>query len=214
MNEAGHKAVGVQTDITDSEQCRRLVGAATDAFGSADVLVNNAVRYGSNQRIETSETDAWRAVFEVNVFGTMNACRAVIPVMREQGRGSILFVNTQLIRQFNPDVHPQGEYAASKGALLVAARHLAGEVGPYGIRVNTIVAGYVWGPRLEGRLEREAAKSGVDPGNLYEGIAKRLSLRAIPTSDDVARAAVFFASDLSSAVTGQSLDVNGGEYMD
>jgi NAD(P)-dependent dehydrogenase (short-subunit alcohol dehydrogenase family) len=210
----GARAVAVETDITDMEQCARLAAATAETFGRIDVLVNNAVRYGSNQRIENAQPDQWRAVFEVNVLGAMNACRAVIPAMRAQGSGSILFVSTQLIRQFNPGLRPQGDYASSKGALHVAARHLAGEVGPYGIRVNTIVPGYIWGPRLQARLEREAAERGVDSRELYDGIAGRLAMRAIPTSDQVARAAVFFASDLSQAVTGQSLDVNGGEYMD
>lgn len=213
IENAGSRAIGVDTDITQPEQCIQLAAAGAKAFGSIDVLVNNAVQYGSNQLIENSATDAWRAVFEVNVFGTLNACRAVIPVMRAQGSGSIIFVNTQLIRQFNPDLRPQGEYASSKGAVLTAARHLAGEVGPHGIRVNSIVPGYIWGPRLEARLQREAAGLGTAPGDLYEGIARRLALRAIPTSRDVASAAVFFASDLSRTVTGQSLDVNGGEYM-
>lgn len=210
---AGSRAVGVQTNITQPDECIRLATAAAEAFGSIDVLVNNAVQYGSNRLIESTASDDWRTVFEVNVFGTMNVCRAVLPAMQAQGSGSIIFVNTQLIRQFNPDLRPQGEYASSKGALEVAARHLAGEVGPQGIRVNSIVPGYIWGPRLESRLKREAAESGRAPSELYEGIAHRLALRTIPTSEDVALAAVFFASDLSRAVTGQALDVNGGEYM-
>lgn len=214
LEQLGGKALGVRTDITDVDQCARLATAAAGAYGRIDILVNNAVRYGSNERIENTAPDAWRSVFDVNVVGTINACRAVIPAMKAQGDGSILFVSTQLVRQFNPDLRPQGEYAASKGAIQVAARHLAGELGPHGIRVNTIVPGYIWGPRLQARLEREAAELGVDAGVLYERIARRLALRAIPTSDEVARAAVFFASDLSRAVTGQSLDVNGGEYMD
>ncbi len=209
----GSRAIGVQTDITQPDECVRLATAAAEAFGSVDVLVSNAVQYGSSRLIESTTSDEWRTVFEVNVFGTMNACRAVIPVMKAQRSGSIVLVNTQLIRQFNPDLRPQGEYASSKGALEVAARHLAGEVGPHGIRVNSIVPGYIWGPRLEGRLKREATESGRAPSDLYEGIARRLALRTIPTSEDVALAAIFFASDLSRAVTGQSLDVNGGEYM-
>jgi NAD(P)-dependent dehydrogenase (short-subunit alcohol dehydrogenase family) len=213
IESAGSRAIGVQTDITRPDQCIHLATAGVEAFGSIDILVNNAVQYGSNRLIESTTSDEWRTVFEVNVFGTMNACRAVIPVMKAQGSGSIVLVNTQLIRQFNPALRPQGEYASSKGALEVAARHLAGEVGPHGIRVNSIVPGYIWGPRLEGRLNREATASGSAPSDLYEGIAQRLALRTIPTSEDVAKAAVFFASDLSRAVTGQSLDVNGGEYM-
>jgi NAD(P)-dependent dehydrogenase (short-subunit alcohol dehydrogenase family) len=213
IESAGSRAIGVHADITQPDECVGLATAAAEAFGSIDVLVNNAVQYGSNRLIESTTSDEWRSVFEVNVFGTLNACRAVIPMMKAQGNGSIVLVNTQLIRQFNPDLRPQGEYAASKGALEVAARHLAGEVGAHGIRVNSIVPGYIWGPRLEGRLKREAAESGRAPSELYEVIARRLALRKIPTSADVALAAVFFASDLSRAVTGQSLDVNGGEYM-
>ena len=151
IEELGGTAIAVPTDITDVEQCQRLAVATLEAFGGIDVLINNAVRYGSNQRVESTAPDAWRDVFEVNVFGTMNACRAVIPSMQAQRRGSIVFISTQLIRQYKPESRPQGEYAASKGALLVAARHLAGELGPHGIRVNTIVPGYIWGPRLQAR---------------------------------------------------------------
>ena len=96
---------------------------------------------------------------------------------------------------------------------MTAAQVLAKELGPHHIRVNSIVPGWMWGPNVQGyfaMLEQQTGKSAQDS---YDEIASEIALGVIPTDDDCANAAVFFASDLSSVITGQALDVNGGEVF-
>ena len=210
---AGGVALAHAADLTDAAASTSAVAAAKAEFGGVDILVNNAVRYAPYDPIADSSLDDWRAVFDVNLLGTLAMSQAAIPAMRERGGGSVVVINSQVVRTYYPGMRPQGAYAASKGALLTMAMHLAGEVGEHGIRVNSVVPGWIWGPRIQARVEREAAERGVEPDVVYRELATRTALRRIPTPAEIADAVVFFASDLSRAITGQSLDVNGGEYF-
>src|SRR5262249_27106937 len=102
---------------------------------------------------------------------------------------------------------------ASKGALMVAAQTLAKELGPYRIRVNSVVPGYIWGPALQGYFKQLASQQHTTPEAIYADIASRTALNHIPTSEEIAEAVVFFASDLSRVITGQALDVNAGHFF-
>lgn len=148
--------------------------------------------------------------FKVNALGSLRLAKAVLPAMKARGGGSIVMINSMIIRDV---LSGQSTYAASKGALLMAARGLARELGPYGVRVNTVVPGYIWGPNLQIGFRLEAKQRGIDPQQVYDEIAEKIALGRIPTSAEIADAVVFFASDLSRAVTGQALDVNGGHAM-
>jgi len=206
----GRRARYAPTDITDQAHCDRLVQTAVDEFGRVDVLVNNAFAPDVFQLFEDVDLDAWRHIVDVNLFGSLQLTKAVIPVMKNRVGGSIVFVNSMIIRKILP---LQGGYATSKGALMTAAQVLAKELGPHQIRVNSIVPGWMWGPNVQGyftMLEQQTGKSAQDS---YDEIASEIALGVIPTDDDCANAAVFFASDLSSVITGQALDVNGGEVF-
>ena len=207
----GRRAVAVPTDVTDPAQCQRLVEAARGEFGRIDVLVHNAFLSNPVALVEQADLDDWRRLFEVNLFGAIRLTQLVAPLMRAQRRGSIVFVNSMSIRVIEPMM---GGYAASKGALLTAARTLAKELGPDGVRVNSVVPGYIWSAKMEAYFRRLAADRGVPYEAVHEDVASRTALHHIPDSAEVADAVVFFASDLSRAVTGQSLDVNGGHYFD
>jgi NAD(P)-dependent dehydrogenase (short-subunit alcohol dehydrogenase family) len=206
---AGGRALFVPTDITDVEQCRRLVQTALDGFGRVDGLVNNAFAPDAFERFEDVDLDKWRRIFDVNVFGSLQLTQAVIAPMKEQGSGSIVFINSMVVRKVLPN---QGGYAASKGALLTAAQVLAKELGPHQIRVNSVVPGWMWGPNVEGWF-RMRAKRGPSVQEQYDAVAKDIPLGLIPPDEDCANAVVFFLSDLAAVVTGQSLDVNGGEVF-
>jgi NAD(P)-dependent dehydrogenase (short-subunit alcohol dehydrogenase family) len=206
----GRRAVHSRTDITDQEQCDRLVQTTVDAFGGVDVLVHNAFAPDVFQLFEAVDLSAWRHIMEVNLFGSLQLTKSAIPHMKAQSSGSIVFVNSMIQRKVLP---LQGGYATSKGALLTAAQVLAKELGPHKIRVNSIVPGWMWGPGVEMYLEMLASGSGKTPKDHYDEIAAEIPLGEIPPDDDCANAAVFFASDLSSVITGQSLDVNGGEVF-
>jgi NAD(P)-dependent dehydrogenase (short-subunit alcohol dehydrogenase family) len=206
----GRRALCVPTDIAQIDDCRRLAGAAATEFGRIDVLVNNAFKGGVEPPIADVDLDAWRQIFAVNVFGSMQLTQAVIPHMRARGGGSIVFINSMSMRIIEPKF---GGYAASKGALMIAAQTLAKELGRDKIRVNTVVPGYIWGPALQGYFKLLAQQQATTPDAVYAEIASRTALNHIPTSAEIADAVIFFASDLSRAITGQALDVNGGHFF-
>jgi NAD(P)-dependent dehydrogenase (short-subunit alcohol dehydrogenase family) len=206
----GGRALGVPTDIVRAEDCRRLAAAAHAEFGRIDVLVNNAFQSAPYALVEDAQMDDWRRIFDVNVFGSIQLSQAVMPHMRAQRAGSIVMINSMSARIIEPRF---GGYAASKGALLTAAQTMARELGADGIRVNSVVPGYIWGPALERWFTQLAQQQGTTPEAVYAEIASRTALNHIPDSDEVAAAVLFFASDLSRAVTGQALDVNGGHFF-
>ena len=206
---SGRAAVAA-TDITDATQCERLVDTARDAFGRVDVLVHNAFAPDVFQPFETVDLDAWRHIMDVNLFGSLQLTKAAIPTMKAEGSGSIVFVNSMIVRKILP---LQGGYATSKGALLTAAQVLAKELGPHHIRVNSIVPGWMWGPSVQGYFRMMETQTGRPSQDQYDEIAAQIPLGEIPPDEDCANAAVFFASDLSAVVTGQALDVNGGEVF-
>jgi NAD(P)-dependent dehydrogenase (short-subunit alcohol dehydrogenase family) len=206
----GRRAVYAPTDITDPDQCDRLAATALEAFGAIDVLVHNAFAPDVFQLFEDVDLAAWRHIMDVNLFGSLQLTKSVLPTMKQQGSGSIVFVNSMITRKVLP---LQGGYATSKGALLTAAQVLAKELGPHKIRVNSIVPGWMWGPSVEGYFKMMEAQTGKTSQESYDEIASQIPLGEIPPDDDCANAAVFFASDLSSVITGQALDVNGGEVF-
>jgi NAD(P)-dependent dehydrogenase (short-subunit alcohol dehydrogenase family) len=206
----GRRALAVATDIAEPDDCRRLSAAAHAEFGRIDVLVNNAFRGGLEPTIAEADLDSWRKIFDVNVFGSVRLSQSVVPYMKEQGGGSIIFVNSMSMRIIEPHF---GGYAASKGALMIAAQTLARELGVHKIRVNSVVPGYIWGEALERYFVHLGAQRGTTPEQVYAEIASRTALNHIPTSAEIADAVVFFASDLARAITGQALDVNGGHFF-
>src|SRR5215472_6462022 len=117
----GRRALCVPTDIASAADCRRLVEAAQHEFGRIDVLVNNAFKGGLEPLMADASVDEWRKIFDVNVFGSLQLTQAAIPHMRNGRGGSIVFINSMSMRIIEPKF---GGYAASKGALLIAAQTL------------------------------------------------------------------------------------------
>ena len=206
----GRRALCLATDVAKADDCHRLAAAAQAEFGRIDVLVNNAFKGGLEPLMADASVDLWRQIFDVNVFGSLQLSQAVIPHMRRRGGGSIVFINSMSMRIIEAKF---GGYAASKGALMIAAQTLAKELGRDKIRVNSVVPGYIWGPALQGYFKTLAQQQGITPEAVYAEIASRTALNHIPTSEEIADAVVFFASDLSRAITGQALDVNGGHFF-
>jgi NAD(P)-dependent dehydrogenase (short-subunit alcohol dehydrogenase family) len=206
----GRRALAVPTDLARDGDGAALAAAAIAEFGRIDVLVNNAFLSNPTALFEEASLDDWRRMFEVNVFGALALTQAVVPHMKAQGRGSIVFVSSMSVRIIEPKM---GGYAASKGALLTAAQTLARELGAYGIRVNSVVPGYIWSDKMAGYFRYLAQQQGTTYEAVHAEITGRTALRHIPDSDEIADAVVFFASDLSRAITGQALDVNGGHHF-
>ena len=200
----------LRADITERAQCASLVEQAVGRFGRIDALLNSAFAHGGFEPVESADLQGWRSLFETNVFGTMNLTLEVVPQMKKQHGGAIAMINTQAVRK--PFAGEAG-YAASKGALAVAVKYLAQELGPHGIRVNSVHMGWMWGAPVQGYVAHAAAQQQLPQEQIVARIAADIPLGHIPTDDDCAKAALFLVSDYAKAVTGASLDANGGAFM-
>jgi NAD(P)-dependent dehydrogenase (short-subunit alcohol dehydrogenase family) len=204
----GRRAVSVGTDITDDGQVDNLVNQSLEAFGRVDVLINNAFRVPSMKPLANTTFDHMREAIELTVFGALRLIQGYTPALAETG-GSVVNVNSMVVR------HSQAKYGAykmAKSALLAMSQSLATELGDQGIRVNSVLPGYIWGGTLESYFNHQAGKYGTTVDEIYKATAAASDLKRLPTEDEVASAILFMASDLSSGITGQALDVNCGEY--
>ena len=207
----GRKATQIVTDLTKPADCRALVARAVETHGKLDILVNNAYHWGTGQLFEKDDLEkGWRDTLEVNLYGSLRVTQAAVPALRAAGGGSIVMINTMSMRVVNPTF---SAYAASKAALHAATQGMAGELGVDQIRVNSVMPGYIWGDAVKGLFERQAVAEGISVDEARKRVTANIPLRRIPHPDEIAGAVVFFASDLSSCITGQSLDVNGGHVM-
>jgi NAD(P)-dependent dehydrogenase (short-subunit alcohol dehydrogenase family) len=197
-----------RADVTSDDDCVSLVSAAEELFGGVDCIVANAAAMSRGMTIEDAEIDEWRAAFEVNLFGSLRLVKAAVPALKRREAGSVVFVGSQIVRRVFPG---RGPYAASKAALLTAAQVLARELGPYNIRVNTVVPGRMWGEPLQRGLPLLAEERRITVDQQLERMLDDVSLPDLATDEECARAVVFLASDMSAAMTGQSIDTNAGE---
>ena len=210
IHDIGRRAEVVRLDVTDQSSCDAAVEAAVDAFGRLDVLVNNAFHDGNHRSFEDSSLDEWRETMDVNLWGTLQMTRAAIVRMKEQGDGRIVMINSMSAHRLR---ERYGAYAASKSALETATKTLALEVGQFGIRINGIHPGYIWSEKLQMYFEYQASKRGVTFDEVYGEVAGETALKYLPHSSEIAGSVLFFASDLSKPVTGQSLGVNAGHWL-
>jgi len=206
----GRKAVCVPTNIAKEEQCRALADACLEAFGRIDVLVQNAFRQPPMRTIEDESLEEWERSFKINVNGSIAMAKAVLPAMKEQRAGSVVFVSSLSARNSDATL---GAYAAAKAALNSVARTLTREWGGYGIRINTVAPGHVWGPNLKWYVDHLANEQGRSSEAVKAEFDALSPMNKIVTSEEVATAILFLASDLSSGMTGQVLDVNAGAWM-
>lgn len=208
VTDLGRRALSVGTDITDDTQVDNLVKQTLDAYGRVDVLVNNAFKVPSMRPFGQTSFDHIRDTLELTVLGALRMIQGFTPALSDS-KGSIVNVNSMVVRHSDPK---QGAYKMAKSALLAMSESLASELGGQGIRVNSVLPGYIWGGTLKGYFEHQAGKYGTTVDEIYNAAAVNSDLKRLPTEDEVASAILFMASDLSSGITGQTLDVNCGEY--
>jgi len=207
---SGARVAIAPTDITRPEDCERLAEVAQREFGHVDALINNAYTVGTIAPFEETRAEHWRAPFEVNLVGTLQVTRALLPALKRSKGAAIANIGTIGSRRPRRD---EIGYAASKAALLAATRSLALELGPFGIRVNSIPIGWMWGPAVEGAVERMAEVRGVSRAETRAEIDSRMALGRLADDAECADAVLFMVSDLARAITGAILDVNAGEFM-
>lgn len=211
LDPAGTRSLTARVDITGDAQCQALVEGAAGRFGRIDGLVHVAALDTAVGGLMEGGVEDWEAASRVNVTGTLRMTRAAVPQLRVRG-GSIVVIGT--VAAFRPRAEVlRFAYATSKGALLTAARYLARELGPAGIRVNTIAPGWKWGPVLADWARSEADRRGISFDDMVAEMRAEVSLRQLASDADIANVVVFFLSELSSKVTGQTLVVDGGGYL-
>lgn len=194
----GDNHLGIQCDVTNSEDRIKAIEQILEVYGKIDVLVNNAgIQYHS--AIEDLDEEKWRDVFRVNIDAMMFMSRDVGKVMLKQGDGSIINIGSISSILAMPK---RISYVATKTAVLGLTRTLAVEWAQRGVRANAIGPGYHTTPLFQKYVDNGA----ID----CEKVRKRIPAGVLGSPDDIGKAAVFFASDLSSYVTGQFLMVDGG----
>jgi NAD(P)-dependent dehydrogenase (short-subunit alcohol dehydrogenase family) len=204
----GRRALAVPADITSADSAAALADTALAEFGRVDTLVNNAFAIPPLTSLAEADLEAIRQAFDTNVVGTLRVTRAFAKALAAS-RGSVVMINSAVLRHSRVGF---GGYKMAKAALLALAQSLATELGPQGIRVNSVAPGYIWAGSLQWYFGYLADQRGVTREQVYDETAATTDLRQLPEPDAVADAVMFLASGLARAVTGQCLDVNAGEY--
>jgi 3-oxoacyl-[acyl-carrier protein] reductase len=200
VEKLGRRALAYQAEMSSRAEIDRMVGDILARWGELDTLVNNA---GIWTYLEMGRLDdaVYRETIAVNVDGVFFGINAVVPSMKEHGRGSIVNVtSTAGVRGEALHSH----YAASKGALHSLTKSLAVELAPHGIRVNAVAPGWTDTDMCTGSF--------AEPG-FREKVRQSIPLKRIPPPEDIAGPILFLASDLARHVTGEILDVNGGSVL-
>lgn len=208
ISASGGRALAVPTDITVEADVANLAQTALATYGRVDGLINNAFTYPSMKPFSGTDFSHIRDSFELTVLGALRTTQAFTTALAES-RGSIVNLSSMVVRHSDPTYGP---YKLAKSALLAMSQSLASELGPLGIRVNSVAPGYIWGQVLRDYFAQQALEAGCSIDDVYDAAAAGSDLKRLVTEDDVASAILFLISNMAGGITGQTLDVNCGEY--
>jgi len=206
LAESGADAIGLVADVSKEEAVARMFEEIQSRYGRLDVVFNNAGIApriaGRRVRVEDTPLEFWERTLAVNLTGTFLVSRAAIPLMKARRWGRIINMSSQAGRMNTG--FGSAYYAASKAGMLGFARMLAGEVGEYGITVNSVTAG---------RIKTAMAGTFANPDEIDQQYIVRTPMGRVGVPDDVSAAVAFLASDAASFITGAILDITGGFFM-
>ena len=194
----GVKAKSYASNAADFKQTEEVVNAVKEEFGSIDILVNNAGITKDGLMLRMTE-EQWDAVINVNLKSAFNFIHACVPIMMRQREGSI--INMASVVGVHGNVG-QSNYAASKAGMIALAKSVAQEMGPKGIRANAIAPGFI-----------DTAMTQALSDEVRKAWCEKIPLRRGGKVEDIANTAVYLASDVSSYVSGQVIQVDGGMNM-
>ena len=203
IKQAGGDAIGIHCDVTDPDNIKAMVAETVEAYGRLDVLVNNAalfadLKQGSFLDIDEAE---WDRVMQINTRGVFSCSKAAVPEMKKNGYGKIVNIASGTVFKGTPMLL---HYVSSKGAQVAFTRALAREVGDHGITVNCIAPGLT----MSEKVIEDDQWTAVKDGNTASRAIKREQM-----PEDLIGALVFFSSQDSDFITGQTLVVDGGSAM-
>ncbi len=215
VKKAGSKSLAVKADITNQADVEAMVKKALGQFKKIDILCNvaGAILQKDYMPIDTQNTEIWKKQMDLNLFGMMYVSRAVIPQMREMKHGAIVNIGSGSTHQFKMGVQV---YAISKYAIDLFTKQLAFVEGKYGIRCNCVAPGPA--PTNFGAVLREGMQgpppSPEQMAKMREGMMAEFPLGRMGTPTDIANISVLMASEATSYITGQVIQVSGGNVME
>ena len=198
ITQAGGKAVGVQCNVADAAECEAFINNIISEYGRIDILVNNAGITRDNLLMKMSEEE-FDAVIDTNLKGAFNCIKHVSRQMLKQKGGRIINISSVSGVMGNAG---QANYCASKAGVIGLTKSVAREIGSRGITVNAIAPGFI-----------DTEMTAVLPDDVKKAMGEQIPLKRFGTTEDVAQAAVFLASDRAAYITGQVLCVDGGMAM-
>jgi NAD(P)-dependent dehydrogenase (short-subunit alcohol dehydrogenase family) len=199
IEKSGGQALPVHLDVTDGASCRAAVAGTVQRFGGLDVLLYGAADSDRAATVLEMDEATWDRVLRINLTGAFLMAKAAIPAMIARGGGSLIIIASQLGRVASPG---RSAYCATKGALIQLAKVLATDHAAQGIRVNTISPGAVETRRMLRRhKDMDEARRVMGPKHLLNRLAR---------PEEIARAALYLASDASAFMTGSDLLIDGG----
>ncbi len=208
---AGDNAIAMRADVTNEADVSAMITRAIDAFGHVDIMCNNAAAPGKDLYIWEQTLENWNSTIAIDVTAAMLCTREVV-------KRSMLERRSGVILNFSSTAGYQGvprktHYVTAKASLRAFTKAVALEVGEYGIRCNCIVPGGIDTELWRNWVKRTADEKGVEYEDHRAQILKGVALRDISTPEDIANMALFLASDESRTITGQSIPVDAGGYM-
>jgi 3-oxoacyl-[acyl-carrier protein] reductase len=199
---SGGRAIAVQADVTIGADVDALVKRAVEEFGPVDVLVNNAGSLIERLRILELTEQRWDEVMDLNLKSAFLCCKAVVPSMIERKTGAI--VNLSSIAGRTGGALGSIHYSTAKGGLITFTKGLAKELAPFGIRVNAVSPGVIDTPYHEQFSSPEMMK----------GYVAGIPMGRVGSAEEVATVIAFLASDAASYLAGETIEINGGMFMD
>ncbi|MCD8349969.1 MAG: SDR family oxidoreductase [Planctomycetaceae bacterium] len=210
VDASGKKSVAIQADVSDEKQVKKMVAGTLAAFGRIDVLINNAgIIDGFKHTIDLT-VEEWDHTFAVNTRGVFLGCREVIPQMLKQGGGRIINAASQMGKTAG-DIIPH--YSGSKAAVILLTKTLAKEYAEKNITVNCICPGSVDTPMTAWEADQFLKMNGTPVEESYKTWISAVPMKRLAIPRDLAKGYVFLASELADYVTGQAINICGGQEM-
>ena len=197
----GQKAIAISGDLTKEADANALVAKTVEAFGSLDILINNAGSLVARRMLNEMEAEFWHKVMDINLTSMMFVTKAAAPHLAKNEASSVVNLASLAGRKGG---HPGSlAYSTSKGAILTFTRALSAELGPQGTRVNAVAPGLILGTSFHNTHTTKESAAATTAG---------IPIQRAGNADDVARAVIYLASEFDGFITGATLDINGGVY--
>jgi sorbitol-6-phosphate 2-dehydrogenase len=212
--QTGRRTLAIKVDVTDEAQVEAMVDRAVDEFGRLDILVSNAGILIA-EAVDEFPAEKWRAVMNVNLFGYFLCLKHAARVMKEQGGGVIVQINSKSGKKGS---YKNSAYAASKFGGVGLTQSVALELAEHGVRVNAVCPGNLldsplWTEGPNALFKQYAKKWGITEEEVRQKYIDQVPMKRACTTEDVCNVVVFLASDQASYMTGQAINVTGGQEM-